>query len=153
MSQKRKKSGTRALRFNHGKARLSWVPASLEEAVAEVLWQSCDENGGKYPRDNWRRGMPWTEVGDSAMRHLKEFLQKGVDMDPESGLHHLKHAATNVAILLDYLQSRPEFDDRPLRRRTTRTVVGQETTLHCPNPDLEVRVAKRMAKLQKGGGC
>lgn len=104
-------STTGGLRDNKGKARLSLVPASLEEAVAEVIFKSSKEGGGKYPMHNWRKGLPWTEVAESAMRHIKKFVA-GEDLDTESGMHHLKHVATNIAFLIEYLSTHPELDNR-----------------------------------------
>lgn len=105
-------SPTGGLRDNRGKFRLSLVPSQLEEAVAEVIFKSSKEGGGKYPMHNWRKGLPWSEVAESAIRHLKAFAQRGEDHDKESGLHHLKHAACNIAFLLEYLETHPELDDR-----------------------------------------
>lgn len=106
-------AATGGLRDNKGKARLSLVPAELEEAVAQVIWNSSKDSGlGKYPLHNWKKGLPWSEVAESAMRHLKAFAQKGEDTDPESGLDHLAHAACNVAFLLWYRKHRQELDDR-----------------------------------------
>jgi hypothetical protein len=84
----------------------------LEEAVARVIWASSDQCGGKYPLHNWRKGLPWSEVAESGMRHLKKFAQACEDFDHESGFHHLDHAATNIAFLLYYLKHHPELDDR-----------------------------------------
>jgi hypothetical protein len=130
MKKRMNKAKTGGLRDNVGKARLSLVPSELEEAVARVIWQSSDQAGGKYPLHNWRKGLPWSEVAESAMRHLRKFAQKGEDYDSESGLHHLDHAACNVAFLLWYLTNRPEMDDRfkevprgrrPVQRRRRRS--------------------------------
>lgn len=106
------RASTGGLRDNRGKARLSLVPSCLEKAVAEVIYRSSKQGGGKYPLHNWRKGLPWSEVAESGMRHLKAFAQEGEDFDPESGLHHLKHAACNIAFLLEYLTTHPELDDR-----------------------------------------
>jgi hypothetical protein len=76
-----------------------------------VVWKSSKEGGGKYPLHNWKKGLPWTEVADSAMRHIDSFLE-GEDFDKETGLHHLKHAACNLAFLLWYVVFKPELDDR-----------------------------------------
>ena len=112
MKNKMNKATTGGLRDNLGKARLSLVPSSLEEAVAEVIYKSSSLGGGKYPLHNWRKGLPWSEVAESAMRHMRSFAQKGEDYDAESGLHHLKHAACNIAFLLEYLKTCPQLDDR-----------------------------------------
>lgn len=105
-------SPTGGFRTNKHKVHLALVPHQLEDAAAEVIWKSSDRCGGKYPLHNWRKGLPWTEVSESAMRHLRAFAQKGEDFDAESGLHHLKHVATNIAFLLEYLETHPELDDR-----------------------------------------
>lgn len=105
-------ASTGGLRDNKGKPRLALVPSELEEAVARVIWQSSDKAGGKYPLHNWRKGLPWSEVADSAIRHLKKFAQQGEDFDKESGLDHLDHAACNIAFLLWFRKNRPELDDR-----------------------------------------
>lgn len=109
---KMNKAATGGLRDNKGKPRLSLVPACLEEGVAEVIYRSSKEGGGKYPMNNWRKGLPWSEVAESAMRHIKAFASKGEDFDKETGLHHLKHAACNIAFLLEYLNTCPDLDDR-----------------------------------------
>lgn len=111
-TRKMNQATTGGLRDNVGKPRLSLVPYELEEAVANVIWRSSIEGGGKYPMGNWKKGLPWTQVAESAMRHLKKFAQIGEDTDDETGLDHLAHAATNVAFLLWYRKHRKELDDR-----------------------------------------
>lgn len=106
-----KVSSTGGLRDNKGKHRPSVVPTSLIKAVAQVIHKSSTEGGGKYPMHNWRKGLPWTDVADSAMRHIQDFLDRK-DIDKESGLHTLHHAATNLAFLIEYLETCPDLDDR-----------------------------------------
>ena len=106
-----KVSSTGGLRDNKGKHRPSVVPTSLSKAVATVIHKSSTEGGGKYPMHNWRKGLPWTDVADSAMRHIQDFLDRK-DIDKESGLHTLYHAATNLAFLIEYLETCPDQDDR-----------------------------------------
>lgn len=103
---------TGGLRDNKGKPRLALVPCELEEAVAEVIFKSSTEGGGKYPMNNWKKGLPFTQVAESALRHIKKFAVQVEDLDTETGLHHLAHAACNIAFLLWYLKNRPEMDDR-----------------------------------------
>jgi Domain of unknown function (DUF5664) len=104
-------ASTGGLRDNKGKPKLSSVPSSLDIAVAKVIFKSSTEGGGKYPMHNWRKGLPWTGVADSALRHIRDFLD-GKDLDKESGLHTLYHATTNLAFLIEYLETHPEMDDR-----------------------------------------
>lgn len=111
IKQDMKVSATGGLRDNKGKHRPSVVPTSLIKAVATVIHNSSTEGGGKYPMHNWRKGLPWTDVADSATRHIQDFLDRK-DIDKESGLHTLYHAATNIAFLIEYLETCPQLDDR-----------------------------------------
>lgn len=84
---------------DRGKLDYTLVPIELEEAVCEVMMFGAR----KYSRDGWR------QVPDAPMRylaalerHVKAF-KAGEDYDPESGLHHLKHATCNLAFLLHFL--------------------------------------------------
>lgn len=104
-------SSTGGLRDNKNKPRHSLVPTSTLDAIAEVIHKSSTEGGGKYPLHNWRKGLPWTDVADSASRHIRDFLD-GKDFDKESGIHTLKHALTNLSFLVEYLESCPEQDNR-----------------------------------------
>ena len=104
-------------RFNGEKLRLSLVPRELRDGVAEVMWRSAEESGhGKYEMHNWKKGLHWTETAESAMRHIDSFVHRTHegDLDIDSGLHHLKHAATNIAFLLHFIEKEryKELDDR-----------------------------------------
>jgi hypothetical protein len=66
---------------------------------------------GKYPEGNWEKGMPWTEVIASAMRHL-EAIRLGEDIDAESGLLHAAHLQCNAAMLTEYYFTKQDFDNR-----------------------------------------
>lgn len=84
---------------DRGKLDYTLVPPAMEEAVCEIMMFGAQ----KYSRDGWRY------VEDAPMRylaalerHVKAF-KAGEDNDPESGLHHLKHAACNIAFLLHFL--------------------------------------------------
>lgn len=98
-------------RYNKGKAKLSMimeVNAGLT-AIAEVF----EYGAKKYDRGNWRKGLPWTEIADSSLRHLSLFLA-GENLDPESSLKHIHMAAWNLLVLSDMVQTRPDLDDRPV---------------------------------------
>lgn len=104
-------AATGGLRDNKGKPRLSLVPPSLRRAVAEVIFKSSTEGGGKYPMHNWRKGLPMMEVADSLQRHMDHWID-GEDFDKETGLHHFYHVACNIAFLIEYLSTHPEMDTR-----------------------------------------
>ena len=104
-------SVTGGLRDNKGKSHLSLVPLSMIVAVADVIWKSSKNGGGKYPLHNWRKGLSWSDTADCLLRHVHKWLE-GEDFDQETGLHHLAHAACNIAFLIEYVKTKPELDDR-----------------------------------------
>ena len=95
------------LRYNSGKAEVSQVPSSLIFAVAKTLQYGAQ----KYERGNYRKGMSWNVVYDCLQRHMLKWLD-GEEMDEESNLPHLYHAACNIAFLIEYAETCPELDDR-----------------------------------------
>lgn len=94
-------------RLNKGKIPIDMVPTSLIYAVARVF----EEGAKKYEKDNWRRGMSHSKVYGCAMRHMLKWFE-GQDKDKETGLSHLWHVATNIAMLIEYEKTCPELDDR-----------------------------------------
>lgn len=100
------KQGTK---FDLGKPILALVPASLEEAVGEILTMGAK----KYAPNNWKKGINYTRIISSLKRHLNEFY-KGNLIDEESKKPHLWHVACNVAFLIEF-ENNPgkykEFND------------------------------------------
>jgi len=92
---------------DQGKLRLDLVPASLNEAVAEVMGFGAS----KYSDNNWRKGMPWMKIFASIKRHLHAW-ENCEDLDLESGLRHLGHAGCDLAFLIEYAKTHPHLDNR-----------------------------------------
>lgn len=65
----------------------------------------------KYSAHNWRLGIVWSRLIGSTLRHLFAFAG-GEDLDPESGLPHIDHAATNIMFLQEFYRTRKDLDDR-----------------------------------------
>ena len=83
------------LKFDTGKLQYSLIPPETTQALAEVL----TFGSRKYAPNNWML----VENGeqrylDALYRHLNAF-RLGETHDPESSLHHLSHALTNIAFL------------------------------------------------------
>ena len=97
----------RGLRYNSDKLRYDLIPPLANREYAKVWTQAL----GKYPEGNWEKGMPWTEVIASAMRHL-EAIRLGEDIDAESGLLHAAHLQANAAMLTEYYFTKQDFDNR-----------------------------------------
>lgn len=102
------------MRFNKGKPKLSYM---LEAPHAmKAFSNACDAGVSVrgYPRGNWKKGLPYTEVIDSLMRHLKDFHNgKELDDGPEgTGLPHVELILWNAAVLVEMVATHPELDDR-----------------------------------------
>lgn len=106
-----KERSPQALRYNKDKTPLSFLLdfPNATAGVARVL----EFGAKKYARNNWRQGLPFTEVTDSLLRHLQAF-HSGEDVDPESGLPHIDHALCNMLFLAEFFRIRPEYDDRTM---------------------------------------
>ena len=97
------------LRYNQGKLPVNLVPASLTKSVAEVLKYGAS----KYEDRNWEKGMSWETVLGCLERHLLEVKDPtSNDLDEESGLPHIYHVACNAMMLIEYMITHPELDDR-----------------------------------------
>lgn len=83
-------------------------PRVIEEA-ARVF----DYGRAKYAAWNWSKGMKWSVPLACAARHLRKIIEEGEWLDAESGLPHRGHFACNVFMLLTFMRTYPEGDDRP----------------------------------------
>lgn len=77
-----------------GKPPLELVHPDFVTAVARVAAYGA----AKYGRWNWLRGKELSRDYGAALRHLMAWAS-GEDLDPESGLPHLAHAAACVMIV------------------------------------------------------
>lgn len=80
-----------------GKTRWDLVPVLAEEEIARVLTYGA----GKYAADNWRNVPEPVRRYYSAMRRHVQAWRRGEMLDPETGLHHLAHAATCLVFLVE----------------------------------------------------
>lgn len=95
-------------KFDGGKPTFHLLP---DDAIAEI--QKVLEFGAqKYAPRNWERGMAWCRVWNACLRHLWAWSRRE-EVDPETGLSHLAHAACCILFLLAYEQRRVGEDDRP----------------------------------------
>ena len=62
--------------------------------LADLMTKSAK----KYGKYNWALGQEFHTPFDSAQRHLMKFMS-GENVDEESGLSHLLHAASNIMIM------------------------------------------------------
>lgn len=83
------------VKLDTGKIRTDLLPFDALESVSAVLAHGAT----KYEARNWEKGFAWGRLLGAAMRHLFSWAG-GQDIDPESGLPHLSHAACCVLMLL-----------------------------------------------------
>lgn len=95
------------VKYDDGKPRFDLIAPEFEEGVAKVLAYGAK----KYRDRNWEKGMRWGRCVAALRRHLAAW-QQGEDIDPESALHHLDHAACCLMFLRAYVARQMGEDDR-----------------------------------------
>lgn len=94
-------------KFDQEKPRMDLLDPEFLEDVARVLTFGA----AKYAAHNWRSGIHTSRIIAAAYRHLGA-INKGEDIDPESGLPHAAHLGCCVQFLSWTLKHRPDMDDR-----------------------------------------
>lgn len=95
------------VKYDNGKPQMGLIPPRALVDVAEVYTMGAN----KYAAHNWTKGMKWSRVYDAVQRHLNAFWA-GENLDQESQLCHLAHAAWGCLTLLEFRRLHPELDDR-----------------------------------------
>jgi len=96
-------------KYDSGKAPLDLIPLEPLLMIADVLQFGVD----KYGRNNWRmNNVPeFSRLYASILRHLMSW-NEGEDLDKESGMSHLAHAATQLMFLIYHSIHSPSKDNR-----------------------------------------
>jgi len=97
------------VKHDHGKPKYALLPYDALEEVVKVL----NYGEAKYEARNWEKGLDWDRPFSAAMRHLAAWWQRREDLDPESGINHLAHAACNMLFLLAFQLRGVGEDNRP----------------------------------------
>lgn len=69
----------------------------------------------KYAEHQWRLGYEWSKSYDAMQRHLNAWWA-GEDIDVETGTSNMAAAGFHMMTLLTFMDTHPEFDDRPSTR-------------------------------------
>ena len=98
-----------SIKNDAGKPRYDLLPVAPMREMAEVL----EFGSRKYDSNNWRSANPvaLSRHYAAVQRHLNQWWS-GEDIDPESGMRHLAHAATTLMFIMELSKSHPEVDDR-----------------------------------------
>lgn len=108
------KEGTK---YDEGKLRYDLLPPDAVQELVRVY----DYGALKYADRNWEKGMKWSRCFSALMRHSWAFWM-GENLDPESGLPHMAHAAFCCLALIRYVKRNKEFDDRVLLTESQNTL-------------------------------
>lgn len=82
---------------DQGKPHPSYVPAALIEGVMAVREYG---NAKYHDPDNWKQVEP-DRYHQAMLRHILAAWNDPYKIDPESGLPHIAHVATNIGFLLE----------------------------------------------------
>lgn len=82
------------MKFDYGKLRFDLFPAEVEKEIVKVLTYGAN----KYDADNWKLVDKERYIAAHG-RHMNDY-RMGEFSDPESGIHHLAHAITNLVFVL-----------------------------------------------------
>lgn len=96
------------VKYDTGKPRLELISPIAMEELGKVLAYGAQ----KYADRNWEKGMAWSRIVGSLLRHLFAYM-RGERVDKESGCSHLSHVLCNAHFLVHYEAMHPEFDDLP----------------------------------------
>ena len=97
------------MKYDEDKVDLSLLPVEALESVAKVF----EFGAQKYGAFDWvndGKNTEWRRTFSSLQRHLYAW-SKCEDTDPDSGLDHLSHAASQLLILITH-QKHKEMDNR-----------------------------------------
>lgn len=98
------------LKYDDGKPSMALLPSKPLLEIAKVL----DHGRSKYSAHNWRKGIDYSRLYSATQRHLSSW-NEGEDIDSESLVNHLAHAACDILFLLEFELNREvysKFDDR-----------------------------------------
>lgn len=97
-----------------GKLRYDLLAPEALEGTAKVLTFGAQ----KYSDRNWEQGIKYSRVFGALMRHMWAWW-RGEDLDAETRLSHLHHAACCIHFLQAYWErNMVSFDDRPTKQQS-----------------------------------
>ena len=96
--------GQQQAKADQGKPHPSYVPVALIEGVMAVREYG---NQKYHDPDNWKQVEP-ERYHQAMLRHVLAAWNDPYKIDPESGLPHIAHVATNIAFLLEMKEEESE---------------------------------------------
>lgn len=101
------------VKYDKGKPSIARLPSRAVFEIGRVFKHGAEkyDETNNLCDNNWRHGMRWSRLLDAALRHVFAFKQ-GEDLDMDSGLSHLAHAAASLMMLEEFRSIYPQGDDR-----------------------------------------
>lgn len=107
-------------KYDNNKPSMALIDSDFLLGLAKVL----DFGKEKYAAHNWRGGISFSRLISAAYRHLGA-INKGEDLDSESGLPHVYHLACCVMFLSWMMENRKDLDDRwSMQTSNPQTLMG-----------------------------
>ena len=75
-----------------GKGRYDLIPTTALKRVALVYERGAEKHGG----NNWKKGIPYSRLVSSALRHISQFQEGLTDED------HIGHAIWNLMAIIHF---------------------------------------------------
>jgi hypothetical protein len=133
-----------AMKFDKEKPRFDLIDPWAMEGLAQVLTFGAQ----KYAANNWRKGFEYSRVIAALMRHLAA-IQRGEDIDPESGLPHIDHLGCCWMFLSNLMKTRKDLDDRWSKADLGNPGRGEVSRLHGSREQSGESRESRLAKAYK----
>lgn len=95
------------VKYDQDKPPMALLDPDFLEGVASVLGFGAK----KYAANQWRGGIEYSRLISASYRHLGA-INRGEDVDPESGFSHAYHLGCNIMFLAKMMETRPDLDDR-----------------------------------------
>lgn len=98
-----------ATKYDRNKPRMALIPIRAKREVAKVFTYGAM----KYDVGNWHSGdgFDYDRLQSASERHGDDFAL-GIDLDPESGYHHLAHRIACDMMLLEHCLTNLGHDNR-----------------------------------------
>ena len=94
-------------KFDSDKIPLDLIPYEALEEIGKVLAYGAK----KYDKANWAKGINYSRLIAASLRHINQY-NAGIDVDEETNISHIAHAACNLVFLLWMQKHKPQLDDR-----------------------------------------
>lgn len=92
---------------NTGRGRYDLIPGEAKRRVAIKYEQGAQEPPDGYGPRNWEKGMPFSRLINSAMRHIDQYNEGDRSED------HLAAAVWNLNAVMHFEKYRPDLNDLP----------------------------------------